>query len=186
MNFLLLFLFIVSLSLYFPLNQRRPKFDFMSRLDKNIPLIPQSVWIYATYYILLPASIISIWIKDSHSNLLLALTVSILLSCLIWWQFPNGVKRPTIKNPKSASQKILAHIFSSDKDSNVFPSGHISLSIISTYYLCISFPSIILPVSILCIAICISTLTTKQHYLFDYVFTVPLTITIIQLTQHLS
>ena len=183
MKFVLLIIYLTSLSLYFPLNRKPSKFYFPSKIDNHLPLVPMSVWIYSSYYLLHPLAILLLWFKPEISNLLTVLILSTLLSSLIWWLFPNGVKRPVLASPKSLSQKALYYIYSKDNDSNAFPSGHISHTIICCYFLILSFPLLFLPIYLWCISICISTLTTKQHYLVDYILTPPLTLFLISLTR---
>lgn len=184
MNLLLLVIYIISLGLYFPLNRRPSRFYFSSKIDNKLPLIPNSVWVYCSYYLLHPLSVILLWSKPEIINLLTALIVSTLLSSFIWYLFPNGVKRPSFVPNQSISQKILSYIYSKDNDSNGFPSGHISHTIICCYFLSLTFPQLFIPLIFWCITICIATLTTKQHYLVDYIFTPPFTFLIINLTQY--
>lgn len=186
MSVILLIIYTISLGLYFPLNRRPSIYYFPSIIDRNVPLIPASVWIYSSYYLLHPLAIIAVWHKNPDSPLLVVLIISTLVSSLIWWIFPNGVKRPKINSVKTLHQKLLSYIYTKDSDSNGFPSGHISHTIICCYFLMLSYPSLFLPIYLWCVAICISTLTTKQHYFIDYIFTVPLTLFLISLVQYLD
>jgi len=183
MNLWLLAIYAASLGLYFPLNHRPSKYYFPSKIDLKIPLIPVSVWFYMSYYLVHPLAIFLLWRSSEIKTLLFALIISTITSSLIWWLFPNGVKRPKLESTDSISQKLLYHIYSKDSDSNGFPSGHISHTIICSYFLITAFPHYFNLFYFWCIAICISTLTTKQHYIFDYIFTVPLTIIIISGTR---
>lgn len=179
MNLFLLAIYLISLSLYFPLNHRPSKYYFPSVIDKYFPLLPQTVWFYISYYLLQPITLLVLWSKPIFTTTLIVLIISTLISSLIWWLFPNGVKRPNNITQKTISKKILLHIYSRDGDSNGFPSGHISHTLICSYFLIQSFPHLFLAIYLWCIAICISTITTKQHYLFDYIFTTPFTFLII-------
>jgi len=183
MKLILLIIYLVSLSLYFPLNRKPSKFYFPSKIDYYLPLMPVSVWVYSSYYLLHPLAIFLLWFKPEIIGLLSTLIVSTILSSLIWWFFPNGVKRPKLSCVNTISQKVLSYIYSKDNDSNAFPSGHISHTIICCYYLILGFPNLFFMLYIWCISICISTLTTKQHYFLDYVLTPPFTIILISFTR---
>ena len=89
------------------------------------------------------------------------------LAGLIWYLFPNGVKRPKLLTPRFLSQKILSRIYKYDHDTNGLPSGHVFYSVVTTYFLAQAYPQIAAVLWILTIAIIISAVTTKQHYLAD-------------------
>lgn len=179
MNIILLLFYIITLLLYFPLNRQPSHFHFKSIIDSHLPLIPQSVWVYVSYYVLQSLTIITLWSTAIFTTTMFILIISTLLSSFIWWLFPNGVQRPILQSTQTLSSKLLSHIYLKDQDSNGFPSSHISHSIICCYFLTCTFPKLSVPIYIWCVAICISTLTTKQHYLFDYILTAPLTILLI-------
>lgn len=183
MNILLLICYVGILCLYFPLNRRPSKYYFPSIIDKNFPFIPETIWIYYLYYLLHPIAILATWNTYLGLRLIITLIISSLLSSFIWWLFPNGVRRPTIKNPRNLSQVLTKFTFEKDNDSNGLPSGHIFHSIICCYFLILQFPNLNLFITTICIAICISTITTKQHYIIDYVLTVPLTLIFLSFSQ---
>lgn len=184
MNFFLLILLILLLSLYLPLNRQKPLFYFDHNFDHRLPLLPHTVWFYLSYYLFFPLSLVLIYLSQKPSNVLPALIFSTLTSSLFWWLIPNGVKRPILKSPKNLSERILNFVYQHDGDANGFPSGHISHTLIAGYYLSLSYPFYYPLICYLCLTICISTLTTKQHYLFDYLFTVPFTMAVIEITQY--
>ena len=182
---LYLFLFLLFLlGLYFPLNHQKSLVYFAHQLDHHLPLLPHTVWFYLSYYLFFPLSLLLIYLTHQRSNVLPALIFSTLVCSLFWWLLPNGVKRPTLSQPRNLSEKLLSFIYQKDGDANGFPSGHISHTLIAGYYLSLAYPYYFVPICYACLAICISTLTTKQHYLFDYLFTVPLTIAIIEITEY--
>ena len=179
--FLLLILSSIIL-LYIPLNRQKPRFNFKIKLDDLIPLIPWTVWIYVSYYLLLPMSVLLIWSSSHAIAFFVTQIISTAFASLIWKIFPNGVVRPTINNHSNINHRILNLIYNHDKDCNGLPSGHVLHSFVSCYYLAKVFPQAwILFVGIL-FAISISTLTIKQHYYIDMVATLLLTPILIEIS----
>lgn len=177
---------MLSLLAYFPLNKRQPLYFFHSPIDHHLPLIPLSVWFYILLFPLLFFTPILLWQTPIIRPFLISLITANLISALIWFLIPNGVTRPKSPPDRSASSLILSYLYKYDGDTNGFPSGHIMYACLCTYFLTVAYPSYLYPLSMLCVLICLSIITTKQHYLFDYVFTPPLAILIIELTKYLS
>jgi membrane-associated phospholipid phosphatase len=164
-------MFILTLvgayGLYLPLNRRQSKYYWKWPIDNHIPLIPISVWVYLTYFILVPLSILLTWPNSQISTqLLVSLLFAKAVSLPFWFIWPNGVKRPLLV-PNSISKKILACIYRNDGDTNGCPSSHVFTSLIATQYLSLMIPSWSIFFWIWGSAICVSTVTTKQHYLGD-------------------
>ncbi len=169
--------------LYVPLNRRKSRYTLKTRLDDLLPLFPKTVWIYASYYLLLPASIALLWNTSYVLVFLLTQIVSTTLASLIWWLLPNGVHRPDIGVLKGRSFRFLRFIYHHDRDSNGLPSGHVANTFIICYYLALVFPQFWFLFFLLLIAISISTLTTKQHYFVDMVSTLALTPFVVELVS---
>lgn len=179
---LLLILFLVTL-LYFPLNRQTPKFSFKTKFDSHIPLVPWTVWIYFLYYFLFPTSIVLTWNSEYAIPLLVTMIFSTTIASLFWRLFPNGVVRPQIETGYNHNHRFLGIIYSHDKDCNGLPSGHVLHSFVACFFLAKLFPHIWMIFVIILLAISLSTLTTKQHYFLDMVFTLLLAPVIIEITS---
>ncbi len=147
-------------------------FLFIPQWEKDIPFLVWSIWIYIILY---PVYLIwALWsYKDEieMNKTLYGFLVLTLISCSIFIVFP--VIYPRQFYPLPLSNDISTLIFRGmrelDKPSNCFPSLHVGLC----YLFCFGFLKesktkyyISLFVSTL---IAISTLTTKQHYIYDIV-----------------
>jgi len=181
---LLLILFLITL-LYFPLNRQIPKYSFKIRLDGQIPLLPWTVWIYFSYFLLIPISIILAWNSNYAIPLLVTQIISTLIASLIWRIFPNGVIRPQIESTYNHNHRFLGLIYNYDKDCNGLPSGHVLLSFIACFYLAKLFPQIWAVFVLVLLAISFSTLTTKQHYFLDMVISLVFAPLIIELSLYI-
>lgn len=185
MNLFLLLTLILVLYLYVPLNRQTVLRSFKTRIDHHFPVLPFSVWVYAIYYILIPITAIILWNTPNIKPFLLTQIIGSTIAVLIWRYFPNGVNRLHIISPQGISQKLLQYIYSHDGDSNGLPSGHVTHSIIACFYLAQTFPNFTTQFSLLAILVSISTITTKQHYIADYVFSVPFSLLTISFTRFL-
>ena len=164
-NFLLLILLILK-SLYIPLNHRTPRFYWKFPLDDRIPLIEFFVIPYTAYVLYLILSVIFLWKTPHINNILLGLIFSYLISSVIWYFFPNGVKRPVISGNKLL-HRLLKFIYHHDHDSNGLPSAHVFVTLICSFYLSFVYFQYAPFIWIIAFSIILSTLFTKQHYLVD-------------------
>lgn len=183
MKLFLLLIFGLTLSLYLPLNRQTPKFRFKLSLDDNIPLIPWTVWLYISYYLLMPLSVILLWQSPLFYPFISTQIIATMLASAFWKIFPNGVSRPPLSSGHKTHHKILSLIYYHDGDSNGLPSGHVMHSFISCYFLALIFPSLWLLFFIILFSISLSTLTTKQHYFLDIAVTPVLTLIIIEVCK---
>ncbi len=185
MKFILLLIFFFTLLLYIPLNRQIPRYRLRLRLDEHIPLIPWTVWIYVSYYFLVPISIFLLWPTNLFLPFLISQIAVTVISSAIWKLFPNGVVRPKITDATTYHHSILKLIYRHDNDSNGLPSGHVGHTFISCYFLSIAFPQLWIIFFLILIAISFSTLTTKQHYYLDMVSTLAITPLFIEATHYL-
>lgn len=183
MKALLLLILSSIILLYIPLNRQTPKYRLNTRFDNRIPLIPWTVWIYVSYYLLLPASVILTWNSRHAISFLITQIVATSIATLIWKIFPNGVIRPTIEGSRNYSRQLLRLIYSHDKDSNGLPSGHVLHSFVSCFYLAQLYPQVWAVFYFLLMVISFSTLTTKQHYFIDTIGTLAITPIIIKISS---
>lgn len=119
------------------------------------------------YVLLFPYLVLPLFLLETHylRGYLLSTTIANCLASVIWYFFPNGVSRePRIENT-GVLNRLMNYIYKHDGDTNGFPSGHVFMSTIISYYLFLQqgfFGYIVLG-----FLIAISTVFTKQHYVVD-------------------
>lgn len=185
MKVILLLILLLTTLLYFPLNRQVPKFSFRTRFDSQIPLLPWTVWVYFSYFLLFPLSIVLTWNSKYASPLLVTQIFSTLIASLIWKIFPNGVIRPQIETTYNHNHRFLGLIYSYDKDCNGLPSGHVLQSFVACFFLAKLFPNIWAIFVVILLAISLSTLTTKQHYFLDMIITLLFAPLIVELSLYI-
>ncbi|EKD52927.1 MAG: phosphoesterase, PA-phosphatase related protein [uncultured bacterium] len=183
MKAILLLILSSIILLYIPLNRQTPKYRLNIGFDHRIPLLPWTVWIYFSYYLLLPLSIILTWNSRFATSLLVTQIVATAIATILWKIFPNGVIRPQVEVGNRLNERLLRLIYSHDKDCNGLPSGHVLHSFVSCFYLAKLYPQMWVVFFLLLFAISFSTLTTKQHYFVDMIGTLALAPFIIELSS---
>lgn len=151
----------------------REHFDLSNRLDEQIPFVPWTVIIYFGCYIFWVVNYI-IGCRQDRERAFRFMSADLLakLVCLICFLvFPTTNIRPVIEG-NSIWDELMRTLYRIDAADNLFPSIHCltsSFCIIAVrgsekvpkWYKAVSF--------LTTAAICISTLTTRQHVLIDVI-----------------
>jgi membrane-associated phospholipid phosphatase len=159
---------VVGKLCYFPLNYRTCRYYFKLPIDNKVPLWP--IWIvpYSFYFIYLLSGAIWFWQTDQRHNYLVVYVLTTLLAGLFWYFFPNGVKRPDASYLKpSWSAKAIQNLYKHDKDGNGFPSAHVYATLITSWFFYLTLPQFWPIWLAIGLAISLSTIFTKQHYVVD-------------------
>ncbi|HTL11405.1 MAG TPA: phosphatase PAP2 family protein, partial [Bdellovibrionota bacterium] len=142
----------------------------MSWVDRAVPFVPQTVWIYTSEFILF---ILTYALSRDHRNAnkylysFLALqTVSVAIFVIYPTTFPRA-QFPLPADLDPLTRALFAHLRVTDTPANCAPSLHVSSCYLSSFVFLDErrrlFPLFFLWAS----AIAFTTLTTKQHYLVD-------------------
>ena len=167
MNKYLLLILVIGVYLaYLPLNQRKSKYYWHSKLDNFIPYISFFILPYLSFIPYLVFSIIITWNTAIITPLLQILFFAKLFTIAFWYVFPNGVRREK-RVENTILDKITNRIYKIDGDTNAFPSSHIFTTLIITYYLSTYFHKYSLIFIVIGILISASTVFVKQHYVVD-------------------
>src|SRR5688572_24395573 len=124
----LFLLVVVALTaiLYQPLNKRPSKHYWEFKIDSKIPLIP--IFIIPYLYFFFPyifLSFVFLWQSSVILDFLKCFLLANIIACLVWYFFPNGVKRPQLE-ATGILRKMISGLYKIDKyDTNGFPSGHV-------------------------------------------------------------
>lgn len=146
-------------------------YDFTTYFDRQVPLIPQFVYIYLICYVfwIVNEMIAGVVSKEHFYN---GLTVSIIgntIATITFILVPTTIVRPDLADT-GLSNWILQFVYNMDQPVNLFPSIHCFVSWLcyiivrkqsafSKGYRIFSF--------IFAVLICISTQVLKQHYIVD-------------------
>lgn len=140
-------------------------------VDRYIPLLPWTVFIYNMWYpiLLVSSALLAIHDKAVFRHFLIAYTLASLASFAIFVFFQNEVPRTYLLEGKSFAQKLLLFTWKMDNPYNGFPSIHVlactmTILAVQTSALSLPFKAFIWISQLLII---LSTLTTKQHVVLD-------------------
>ena len=146
-------------------------YDLSNAVDDRIPLIPWMVTIYLGCYIFWVVNYIlgSRQTQETAFRFLGADIIAKLVCMLCFLVFPTTNVRPVIEE-KTVWDSLLLWLYRADAADNLFPSIHC----LTSWFCFIAvrenerIPKWYKAVSVfLAAAVCISTLTTKQHVLID-------------------
>ncbi|MDF1665242.1 MAG: phosphatase PAP2 family protein, partial [Planctomycetota bacterium] len=143
-----------------------------SFIDKSVPLIPWTAWIYASYPLLFLLVYASEKSKGKLSRYLYAALAVNLISELIFILWPTAIDRTLFPVPSQngdISVGLMHLIRKLDNAGNCFPSLHVSTSLLSAFALWRHGSKRFYFSLVWAIAIAISTMTTKQHYFVDVI-----------------
>jgi membrane-associated phospholipid phosphatase len=168
MEFLLLIIAAFSIWLYAPLTHRLPKLYLASWLDKDTPLLPLFVIPYITLYPYIIFGFGILFATTYAQPFYATVIIASIAGALFWYFLPTGVHRPHHMHPGPMTS-MLKSIYGHDGEANAFPSAHVFLSFITSYYLALAFPGLGLLWWVIGFFIALSTVFVKQHNLLDVV-----------------
>lgn len=135
-------------------------------IDRMLPFIPASIWVYLSQFLLLPWALASARNDALRSRVFYAMLFAALLSVPLFILFPSSVPRPLV-----ATEGLLGIMWLSlhlaDTPNNAFPSLHVALAALAGALLWQEKRRLIAVLWPTCIAV--STLTTRQHIAWDVV-----------------
>jgi membrane-associated phospholipid phosphatase len=157
-----------SIYLYVPLARRSPHFYMASKIDKKLPLLPFFVIPYVTLYPYVLVGFAVLYATPLATAFYASVTAAALAAAIFWYFFPTGVHRP-VHMPPGILTRLLKSVYGHAGLANAFPSSHVFLSFITSYYLALAFPAFALIIWIIGFVIALSTVFVKQHNVFDIV-----------------
>ena len=147
--------------------------DITSDLDLMIPFVPWTVFIYIGWYVFWGVNYALCAMQEGkeRNRLFCADTIAKLICLVIFLLFPTTNIRPEVAD-SGVFNRLMQLVYYLDNPDNLFPSIHCTVSWlcwigvrgrkdISLLYRIFSL--------LAAAAICISTLTTKQHVLIDVI-----------------
>lgn len=168
--FLALLLTLIILGGYWLVQRTiEPKFNFLIPLDRRIPFLPWTIWIYLSDLIFFSLAALVLTRKD-FVLILQTILIAYSISMIGFIFLPGAYPRIDISTIESPFYRWGYGIFHSvDLANNTFPSMHVGL----TWIICISlarrFPRYRMFIFGYSILVTLSVLTTKQHFILDIV-----------------
>jgi membrane-associated phospholipid phosphatase len=141
-------------------------------VDQWIPLSPVWIWFYISYYAILMAAYFVNTGSSVQRFYVDAILVAAATGFLIFIFFPTSISRDLYPwlGPSDYSSGMLAKIRGADNSVNCLPSMHICMGFIAAYALALAYGRVgRVLVWLWFLAICYSTMATKQHYFVDVV-----------------
>ncbi|MGK5084923.1 phosphatase PAP2 family protein [Bdellovibrionota bacterium FG-1] len=143
-----------------------------SWLDLTIPFFPQSIWIYTSEYLFFAS--LYYCAKDilNLNKYLYSFLCLQFMSCMIFLLWPTTYPRHLFPLPDtldSATRFVFASLRTADTPASCCPSLHVSSVYLSSFIFLDEQRRLFPVFFIWSTAIAFSTLTTKQHYVWDVV-----------------
>ena len=137
-----------------------------SAIDARVPFVDWSIWIYLSQFVLLPVAIVCARDSDDRSRVFYASLVATVIAALVFLLWPTQLQRPAVPTAGMVGT-VWALLFATDIDGNCFPSLHVALSALAGAAMWRRGWRIVAVFWPLLIAL--STLTTRQHIVWDVI-----------------
>jgi membrane-associated phospholipid phosphatase len=137
-----------------------------SAIDRRIPFLSSTIWIYHTQFLFLLTSVWMIKQTTIISRTLYAMAAASLISFAIFFVYPTTLPRAEVTAGMLARQ-AFALLYSIDLPTNCLPSLHVALAWIAALGIGAEKRRARWIALLWAMLISISTLTTRQHYLID-------------------
>jgi membrane-associated phospholipid phosphatase len=168
------FIFLLICFALYPYLNRHPNNENVAKvikiwLDDVLPLVPVFTVPYLLFLPLLFGTIFYFVFFTKYFRLATySLAFCQLTACLFFVFLQTKIIRPEILTTDVFSQ-ILLTIYANDEPFNCLPSTHVSLSMVCGWLWTTLMPKIKWPMYVFVLAICLSTVLLKQHYIPDLV-----------------
>lgn len=138
--------------------------------EDQIPFVPLLIVLYMSIYIMPTWIFLSISRKGRIFKILLVFLTALCIHLMFFVLMPvEYVLRPQLHLESQILQNILSFLYTVDAPINTFPSMHVSFAFISYYIMRRYRPQWERVFLILAVAISLSTVFVKQHYVLDVV-----------------
>lgn len=149
-------------------------FDLSIPLDHQIPFIPETIWLYCLYYLILLAAFVLAWDKKIFVRFLKSFILMTAIADVFFVLIPVSMPLPPMSSVDqgTATYALLDYILTVDTRSNCFPSLHCAHAFLITFWAWKSelFPYYLkILMLLMTLAVVIATLLVKQHWFIDIV-----------------
>jgi membrane-associated phospholipid phosphatase len=161
-----------------------PSYLPLTPVDQAIPLLPWTLLIYLSDYVFILLVMVSLKKSEDFTTAFYRMIAGIVMTFVVFLIFPTVYPRPSVPLDPFWSE-IFLYLHFLDQPTNCFPSLHVSITLIAAASLHGWRPRLRLATWLWILAICLSTLTTKQHYVLDVLGGVFVALASIRLTSRL-
>jgi membrane-associated phospholipid phosphatase len=137
-------------------------------VDRWMPFLPWTGWIYSAIFIMPLFACLAVESDEDVRAMVLSFAAMTSLDTLVFMVYPTAYPRPGFQSV-SWVDLPLAVVRFCDTPKNCFPSQHVAAAFLTALFVRRFAKPWSAPCFLLAIAIAISTLTTKQHYLSDVI-----------------
>ena len=144
----------------------------LTALDRAIPFVPESIWIYLTVYFFLVAAFLMSRDGLPNSQAVYAFVAMTAVGATIHLLFPTAIDRgafPIGPEVDVASRTAFGYLRSVDTAASCLPSLHVANATLAALLHVHTNRRRAVAMSVWAVAISLSTLLTKQHYALDVV-----------------
>lgn len=150
-----------------------PRILPLSPVDRLVPLMPGTVWIYLSIYFVYAASCILQRDLEVYGKFLRSYLLAYFGSTVIFLVFPTTFPRELFAVAEGpdvgTSEKVLLLFRLWDRPTNCLPSMHVASAVLAALPFRDREPRRFLIFAVWAAAIGVTTITTKQHYAIDVV-----------------
>jgi membrane-associated phospholipid phosphatase len=139
-----------------------------SRLDDSIPFVEWTIWLYHSQFFFLLLTIHLIKRAENVTRVFYAMAGASLLSFGVFLIYPTTIARD-VQTGSGLSERALQFLYAVDPPTNCLPSLHVALATLAALALLSERKWAGLFALIWAALICLSTMTTKQHYVVDVI-----------------
>ncbi len=143
-----------------------------SLVDRAVPFLPWTFWIYASVYLIYFASAALQRDANAFNKFLYGYVLAYASSALFFICVPTTFPRELFPLPQEAatfSEATLQWFRGIDRPTNCLPSMHVASAVMSTLVFYRRRPFVFMIFCAWAVCISVTTLTTKQHFFVDVV-----------------
>jgi len=140
----------------------------LNYIDIRTPFLPWTGWIYVMVYVL--PLMVGVFVENDEDirRVVFSFCLMATLCTLVFIFYPTVYPRPHLPDTGWASFPLIM-VRRLDTAKNCFPSQHVAGAFLSALFVCRLRPRWGVFAILLAVLISISTLTTKQHYVWDVI-----------------
>jgi len=162
----LIYLMHTALYNYVSIHHVNDNFNLLTDLDKLFPFVPEMVYLYVSFYIVIVISVFFLRTEESFDRIIASILGTLLFTYPLFYFFPANYPVPLFE-ANTFTTKFLKWCFDSDVPNNTCPSLHVSLSFTMAFGIKHYRKKLGMLYLIWASGIALSTLMIRKHFLID-------------------